>query len=89
MFRKDLALVVTPSASFFLKYFGHFSHDFFLLNMPKLVVLNLSGHDFNFLNSIFLPLTVSWPFCLATLSSDCIFFGFSKDTSWFIMCRIL
>lgn len=81
-------LVLMPLASCFSDIFGDFYYGS-ILNVPKVVVLNLSGHDFNFLNGIFLPLTVSWPCCLGALSFGFIFFGFSKVTSWFIKYRIL
>lgn len=77
LFREDLVLVPMPLASCFSNVFGHFYHDF-ILNVPKVVVLSLFGHDFNFLNSIFLPLTVSWPCCLATLSLVLFFWLFKS-----------
>lgn len=48
-----------------------------MLNVPKVVVLNLFGHDLNFLHGNFIPLTVTWPCCLTTMSLVLIFFFLS------------
>lgn len=61
--QKGFSISCYAFSKLFLKYYlGHFYHDF-TLDVPKMVVLNLFGHDFNLLNGIFLPLTLSWP-CL-------------------------
>lgn len=61
--QKGFSISCYAFSKLFLKYYlGHFYHNF-TLDVPKMVVLNLFGHDFNLLNGIFLPLTLSWP-CL-------------------------
>jgi len=72
----------------FHKYFWPFFYHGFRLNVPKVVVLNVLGHDFNFLNVFFLHLTVSWPCCLATLSQVFWFGFFLLFKSYFMVYKI-
>lgn len=60
-------------SSCFVNIFGYFNHVF-TLNVPKVVVLNLFGHDFNFLHGNFIPLTVTWLCRLTTMSLVGFFF---------------
>lgn len=55
--------------------------------MPKVVVLNLFGHDFNFLHGNFIPRTVTWP-CFLTAVSLVLFIFFWLLKSYFKVYKI-